>query len=217
MKLVRYRLGRQGEARHPRQERQDPRPVEDREGHRPARRSRPRAWPRSRRPTSTSCRWCAAIPALGPCVGAAVNFIAIGLNYADHAAEAGMQLPQEPIIFNKAPTCICGPNDNTIMPKGSSKLDYEVELGIVIGSRARYLTKEQAMERGRRLFPLQRRVRARVPDRARRPVDQGQGLRDASARSAPGSSPRTRSRTRRTSICGSRSTARAGRRATPRP
>jgi 2-keto-4-pentenoate hydratase/2-oxohepta-3-ene-1,7-dioic acid hydratase in catechol pathway len=72
-------------------------------------------------------------PRLGPCVARPSNFIAIGLNYADHAAEAGMQLPKEPIIFNKALSCICGPNDNTITPKDSSKLDYEVELGIVIG------------------------------------------------------------------------------------
>jgi 2-keto-4-pentenoate hydratase/2-oxohepta-3-ene-1,7-dioic acid hydratase in catechol pathway len=84
-------------------------------------------------------------PRLGPCVARPSNFIAIGLNYADHAAEAGLQLPKEPVIFNKAPSCICGPNDNTIMPRGSSKLDYEVELGIVIGQRARYLTKERAM------------------------------------------------------------------------
>ena len=156
-------------------------------------------------------------PRLGPCVARPSNFIAIGLNYADHAAEAGMKLPPEPIIFNKALSCICGPNDNTITPKGSSKLDYEVELGIVIGKRAQLSDEGEGDERGRRLFPVQRRVRARVPDRARRPVDQGQGLRDASARSAPGSSPRTRSRTRRTSTSGSRSTARSARRATPRP
>jgi 2-keto-4-pentenoate hydratase/2-oxohepta-3-ene-1,7-dioic acid hydratase in catechol pathway len=68
-------------------------------------------------------------PRLGPCVARPSNFIAIGLNYADHAAEAGMKLPPEPIIFNKAVSCICGPNDNTITPKDSSKLDYEVELG----------------------------------------------------------------------------------------
>jgi len=85
-------------------------------------------------------------PRLGPCVGNVRNFIAIGLNYADHAAEAGMPLPKEPIIFNKAPTSICGPNDDTIIPKDSTKLDYEVELGIVIGSRARYLAKNQAMD-----------------------------------------------------------------------
>jgi 2-keto-4-pentenoate hydratase/2-oxohepta-3-ene-1,7-dioic acid hydratase in catechol pathway len=83
---------------------------------------------------------------IGPCVGKVGNFIAIGLNYADHAAEAGLQLPKEPVIFNKAPSCICGPNDATIVPKESSKLDYEVELGIVIGQRARYLAKDKAMD-----------------------------------------------------------------------
>src|SRR6476661_8026084 len=84
-------------------------------------------------------------PRLGACVTRPSNFIAIGLNYADHAAEAGMPIPPEPIIFNKAPSCICGPNDNTIIPKGSSKLDWEIELGIVIGQRAKYLSKEKAM------------------------------------------------------------------------
>ena len=84
-------------------------------------------------------------PRLGACVARPSNFIAIGLNYADHAAEAGMKLPSEPIIFNKALSCICGPNDNTITPKGSSKLDYEVELGIVIGRRSSYLAKDKAM------------------------------------------------------------------------
>src|SRR5215213_5013932 len=85
-------------------------------------------------------------PRLGPCVARPSNFIAIGLNYADHAAEAGMKLPPEPIIFNKAVSCICGPNDNTITPKDSTKLDYEVELGIVIGKRARYLEKGKALD-----------------------------------------------------------------------
>jgi 2-keto-4-pentenoate hydratase/2-oxohepta-3-ene-1,7-dioic acid hydratase in catechol pathway len=85
-------------------------------------------------------------PRIGPCIGRAGNFIAIGLNYADHAAEAGLQVPKEPIIFNKAPSCICGPNDDTIMPKGATKLDYEVELGVVIGSRARYLDESAAMD-----------------------------------------------------------------------
>lgn len=84
-------------------------------------------------------------PRLGACVGNVRNFIAIGLNYSDHAAEAGMPIPKEPIIFNKAPTSICGPNDNTIIPKDSTKLDYEVELGIVIGKRARYLDRSKAM------------------------------------------------------------------------
>jgi 2-keto-4-pentenoate hydratase/2-oxohepta-3-ene-1,7-dioic acid hydratase in catechol pathway len=85
-------------------------------------------------------------PRLGPCVAGVSNFIAIGLNYSDHAAEAGMPIPVEPIIFNKAPSCICGPNDDTIIPKGSSKLDWEVELGIVIGQRARYVSKDKALD-----------------------------------------------------------------------
>ena len=83
---------------------------------------------------------------LGPCVGDTTNLIAIGLNYADHAAETGAPIPKEPIIFNKAVSCICGPNDDTMIPKDSSKLDWEVELGIVIGSRARYLSKKNAMD-----------------------------------------------------------------------
>jgi 2-keto-4-pentenoate hydratase/2-oxohepta-3-ene-1,7-dioic acid hydratase in catechol pathway len=83
---------------------------------------------------------------LGPCVGNVGNFIAIGLNYADHAAEAGLPLPSEPIIFNKAPSCVCGPNDDTMIPKNSTKLDWEVELGVIIGARARYLSKKDAME-----------------------------------------------------------------------
>ena len=83
-------------------------------------------------------------PRLGPCIGKVRNFIAIGLNYRDHAEEAGMPIPKEPIIFNKAITCICGPNDDTIIPRESTKLDYEVELGIVIGKRARYLAKDKA-------------------------------------------------------------------------
>lgn len=81
-------------------------------------------------------------PRLGPCVGNVKNFIAIGLNYSDHAAEAGMPVPKEPVIFSKVTTSICGANDDTITPRASSKLDYEVEIGIVVGRRARYLTKE---------------------------------------------------------------------------
>ncbi len=84
-------------------------------------------------------------PRLGPCVGAVKNYIAIGLNYSDHAAEAGLPVPKEPVIFNKVTSCICGPNDDTVIPKDSCKLDYEVELGVVIGARARYLSKEKAM------------------------------------------------------------------------
>ena len=85
-------------------------------------------------------------PRLGPCVANTRNFIAIGLNYSDHAAEAGMPIPKEPIIFNKAPSCIVGPNDDTMTPKGAKKLDWECELGIVIGEHARYLSKKDALE-----------------------------------------------------------------------
>jgi len=85
-------------------------------------------------------------PRIGPCVGRVGNFIGIGLNYADHAKESGVPLPKEPVIFNKAPSCICGPDDDTMMPKGGTKLDYEIELGIVIGQRARYLTKDKALD-----------------------------------------------------------------------
>src|SRR4029453_1667683 len=74
------------------------------------------------------------------------NSIAHALNTAAPAARAGLPLPPEPVIFNKAPSCICGPNDDTMIPKESSKLDWEVELGIVIGSRARYLAKNKAMD-----------------------------------------------------------------------
>jgi len=82
-------------------------------------------------------------PRLGACVGGTRHFIAIGLNYADHAAEAGAPIPKEPIIFSKAPSCVCGPNDNIVVPKGSTKLDWEVELGVVIGRRARYIASEK--------------------------------------------------------------------------
>jgi 2-keto-4-pentenoate hydratase/2-oxohepta-3-ene-1,7-dioic acid hydratase in catechol pathway len=85
-------------------------------------------------------------PRLGACIGHVRHFIAIGLNYSEHAAEGGNLAPKEPVIFNKAPSCICGPNDDTMIPQGASKLDWEVELGIVIGRRARYLSKEKALD-----------------------------------------------------------------------
>jgi 2-keto-4-pentenoate hydratase/2-oxohepta-3-ene-1,7-dioic acid hydratase in catechol pathway len=85
-------------------------------------------------------------PRLGPCVGGTRHFVAIGLNFSDHAKETGAEIPKEPIIFEKAPSCISGPNDDVMLPKGSVKSDWEVELAIVIGSRARYLTKENAMD-----------------------------------------------------------------------
>ncbi|HZH52067.1 MAG TPA: fumarylacetoacetate hydrolase family protein [Microvirga sp.] len=83
---------------------------------------------------------------LGPCVGNVRNFIAIGLNYADHAAETGAAIPAEPIVFNKAPSCIVGPNDDVILPRGSQKTDWEVELAIVIGERASYVGANEALD-----------------------------------------------------------------------
>ncbi|MBB3019362.1 2-keto-4-pentenoate hydratase/2-oxohepta-3-ene-1,7-dioic acid hydratase in catechol pathway [Microvirga lupini] len=82
---------------------------------------------------------------LGACVGQVRNFIAIGLNYADHAAETGAAIPAEPIVFNKAPSCIVGPNDDVIIPRGSQKTDWEVELAIVIGERASYVGANEAL------------------------------------------------------------------------
>jgi 2-keto-4-pentenoate hydratase/2-oxohepta-3-ene-1,7-dioic acid hydratase in catechol pathway len=83
-------------------------------------------------------------PRLGPCVACVPKVVAIGLNYRKHAEEAGMPIPKEPIFFLKATSSICGPNDDVIIPKGSQKTDYEVELGIVIGSRASYVAEADA-------------------------------------------------------------------------
>lgn len=74
------------------------------------------------------------------------KIVCIGLNYSDHAAESGMQLPKEPVVFFKANSAICGPNDDIIIPKGSEKTDWEVELGVVIGKRASYVTEKEAMD-----------------------------------------------------------------------
>jgi 2-keto-4-pentenoate hydratase/2-oxohepta-3-ene-1,7-dioic acid hydratase in catechol pathway len=74
------------------------------------------------------------------------KYVAIGLNYSDHAAEAGMAVPSEPIIFMKATTCICGPTDDTIQPRSSTKLDWEVELAVVIGRRAQYVSEDEALD-----------------------------------------------------------------------
>jgi 2-keto-4-pentenoate hydratase/2-oxohepta-3-ene-1,7-dioic acid hydratase in catechol pathway len=82
---------------------------------------------------------------VGPCVGSIGKVICVGLNYTDHAAETGNPIPTEPIIFNKAITSVCGPNDDVEKPRASSKLDWEVELAIVIGTRAKYVTEADAM------------------------------------------------------------------------
>lgn len=84
-------------------------------------------------------------PRLGPCVGRVGKFVCIGLNYSDHAAEAGMKVPDEPVIFMKATSAICGPNDDIVIPRGSTKMDWEVELGLVIGTPAKYVSEADAM------------------------------------------------------------------------
>ncbi len=87
----------------------------------------------------------AADTRLGPCVTGTGKFICIGLNYADHAAESGMQVPPEPVIFMKATSAICGPNDPIIIPRTSEKTDWEVELGVIIGTRAKYVSEADAL------------------------------------------------------------------------
>src|SRR5882757_440214 len=84
-------------------------------------------------------------PRLGPCVAAPSKFVAIGLNFTDHAKETGSPIPEFPVVFFKATTCIVGPNDNVMAPKDSTQLDWEVELGIVIGRKARYVAEKDAL------------------------------------------------------------------------
>src|SRR5271169_3231111 len=84
-------------------------------------------------------------PRIGPCLRRVGNFIAVGLNYADHAAESGMPVPKEPVLFTKAPNCVVGPNDDVVIPKRSVKTDWEVELAVVIGSRASYVDEADAL------------------------------------------------------------------------
>lgn len=83
---------------------------------------------------------------IGACVGRVGKFICVGLNYADHAAESGMEVPSEPVLFFKATSAICGPNDDVIIPRGSAKTDWEVELGVVIGREARYIKQDRALD-----------------------------------------------------------------------
>ena len=84
-------------------------------------------------------------PRIGPCVGSVGKFICVGLNYSDHAAESNMAVPVEPIIFMKATSCISGPYDDVELPRGSLKSDWEVELGVVIGKSAKYVSEADAM------------------------------------------------------------------------
>jgi ureidoglycolate lyase/2,4-diketo-3-deoxy-L-fuconate hydrolase len=83
---------------------------------------------------------------LGPCVGQVGKFVCIGLNYADHAAESGMPIPSEPVVFAKWTSAICGPDDEIQIPRGSVKTDWEVELGVVIGEGGRYIDQADAMK-----------------------------------------------------------------------
>lgn len=83
---------------------------------------------------------------IGPCVGNVGKFLCIGLNYADHAKEAGLPIPEEPILFMKATSSIIGPNDDVIIPRNSSKTDWEVELGVVIGKQAAYVSEQNALD-----------------------------------------------------------------------
>ena len=84
-------------------------------------------------------------PRIGPCVGSVGKFICIGLNYSDHAKEAGMPVPAEPVLFMKATSAICGPDDNVVIPRGSKKTDWEVELGVVIGKPGKYVEEADAL------------------------------------------------------------------------
>jgi 2-keto-4-pentenoate hydratase/2-oxohepta-3-ene-1,7-dioic acid hydratase in catechol pathway len=83
---------------------------------------------------------------IGPCVGRVGKFICIGLNYSDHAAESGMKVPTEPVVFMKATSAVCGPDDNVIIPRNSVKTDWEVELGVVIGTEAKYVEESKALD-----------------------------------------------------------------------
>jgi 2,4-didehydro-3-deoxy-L-rhamnonate hydrolase len=85
-------------------------------------------------------------PRLGPCVAKPSQFVAIGLNYIDHAKETGSPIPEHPVVFFKSPGCIVGPNDNVMVPRNSTQLDWEVELGIVIGRKASYVDRKDALK-----------------------------------------------------------------------
>ena len=83
---------------------------------------------------------------IGPCVAGTTKILCIGLNYADHARESGMEVPKEPVVFMKATSSICGPNDDIEIPRNSQKTDWEVELGVVIGTKTKYVDEDSAME-----------------------------------------------------------------------
>jgi 2-keto-4-pentenoate hydratase/2-oxohepta-3-ene-1,7-dioic acid hydratase in catechol pathway len=98
---------------------------------------------------NTNLSLCNELPndtRLGPCIARPSKIICIGLNYAKHAAESGMDLPKEPVVFFKATSAICGPNDHVIIPKNSKKTDWEVELAVIVGKKASYIGVEEAMD-----------------------------------------------------------------------
>ena len=156
-------------------------------------------------------------PRFGPCVATPPKFIAIGLNYVDHAKESGNPIPEHPVVFFKAETCVVGANDNIMLPPDSTHTDWEVELGVVIGRTARHVPLEDAMKHvagycvitdvSERDYQLKKGASQ---------WSKGKGC-DTFGPSGRGSSPPTRSRIRRSSTCGSPSTECAGRPATRAP
>lgn len=115
-------------------------------------------------------------PRLGVPITGVGKFIAIGLNYADHAAEAGLPRPSEPVIFMKATSCLSGPHDPVMLPRGSRKTDWEAELGVVIGETARHVGVREALTHVAG-YCIVNDISERIPVRARLPMGQGQGLR----------------------------------------
>ncbi len=105
----------------------------------------PESLDRLRQLDLTSLPQVPGTPRVGPCIGSVGKFLCVGLNYSDHAAESGMAVPTEPILFMKATSAIIGPNDQVIIPRGSQKSDWEVELGVVIGKPASYVAIEDAL------------------------------------------------------------------------
>ena len=154
---------------------------------------------------------------LGAPVTGISKFVAIGLNYVDHAKETGSPIPSEPIFFLKANTALSGPNDAVEKPRGSTKLDWEVEIAAIIGTRAKYVSEADALKHvagycvcndvSERNFQIERLGQ----------WTKGKSHASSSACSVLGSSPRTKFPTCRRCRCGSTSTASAGRPVRPRP
>ncbi len=125
-------------------------------------------------------------PRIGSCLASVPNFHCIGLNYAKHAAESGMEIPKEPILFSKATSAIWGPNDPVTIPKGSVKSDWEVELGVIIGKRAEHVPEADALGYVAGYCTINDLFGTRVPDRARRASGSRANPPPHSARSAHG-------------------------------